>query len=204
MRRDDETLRENERISTRCPPPSTDSIAERQPRSFWVPVLCGAVILTIGIGARQSFGIFQKPIAAELGVGRELWSFANALSMLLMGLLSPFVGNIADRFGTARTVAAGGVAVCRRHFHDRGGERRRDADRRQYPVRDRHGGGRVRPDPRRDQPARPRNAPLDRARRRDGRRLVRPVRDRAVRLGVAAPARQLARDDGDPRRSSRC
>src|SRR5262245_38866085 len=79
------------------------------PRSFWVPVLCGAVILTIGIGARQSFGIFQKPIAAELNVGRELWSFANALSMLLMGALSPFVGNVADRFGTARTVAAGGV-----------------------------------------------------------------------------------------------
>src|SRR4051795_4649513 len=78
-------------------------------RSFWVPVLCGGVILTIGIGARQSFGIFQKPIAADLGVGRELWSFANALSMLLMGLLSPFVGNVADRFGTARTVAVGGV-----------------------------------------------------------------------------------------------
>jgi len=88
---------------------STDRISERQPRGFWAPVLCGAVILTIGIGARQSFGIFQKPIAAELGVGRELWSFANALSMLLMGVFSPFVGNIADRFGTARTVAVGGV-----------------------------------------------------------------------------------------------
>ncbi len=78
-------------------------------RSFWVPVICGAVILTIGIGARQSFGIFQKPIAADLGVGREVWSFANALSVLLMGAFSPFVGNLADRFGTARTVAAGGV-----------------------------------------------------------------------------------------------
>jgi hypothetical protein len=59
-------------------------------RSFWVPVICGAVILTIGIGARQSFGIFQKPIALDLNVGRELWSFGNALSMLLMGVLSPF------------------------------------------------------------------------------------------------------------------
>ena len=78
-------------------------------RSFWVPVICGAVILTIGIGARQSFGIFQKPIALDLNVGRELWSFGNALSMLLMGVLSPFVGNVADRFGTARTVAAGGA-----------------------------------------------------------------------------------------------
>ena len=79
------------------------------PRSFWIPVICGGVILTIGMGARQSFGIFQKPIAADLNVGREVWSFATALAMLLMGAFSPFAGNLADRFGTARTVAAGGA-----------------------------------------------------------------------------------------------
>src|SRR6266566_5883239 len=78
-------------------------------RNFWIPVICGAMILTIGTGARQSFGIFQKPIAADLNVGRELWSFGNALSLLLMGALSPFVGNLSDRFGTARTVGAGGA-----------------------------------------------------------------------------------------------
>jgi MFS family permease len=80
-----------------------------QQRNFWVPVLCGAVILTIGIGARQSFGIFQKPIAADLNAGRELWSFSNALALLLMGVCSPLAGNLADRFGTARTVGAGGA-----------------------------------------------------------------------------------------------
>jgi MFS family permease len=79
-----------------------------QQRNFWIPVICGATILTIGYGARQSFGIFQKPIAADLNVGRELWSFGNALALLLMGLLSPFVGNLADRFGTARIVGIGG------------------------------------------------------------------------------------------------
>jgi MFS family permease len=89
--------------------PASAAAASPQQRSFWIAVICGAVILTIGIGARQSFGIFQKPIAADLHVGRELWSFANALAVLLMGALSPFVGNVADRFGTARTVAAGGV-----------------------------------------------------------------------------------------------
>ena len=89
--------------------PSSEAAATAQQRSFWIAVICGAVILTIGIGARQSFGIFQKPIAADLKVGRELWSFANALAVLLMGAFSPFVGNVADRFGTARTVAAGGV-----------------------------------------------------------------------------------------------
>ena len=80
-----------------------------QKRDFWIPVICGAVILTIGTGARQSFGIFQNPIAADLHVGRELWSLANSISLLLMGVLAPFVGNLADRFGTARTVAAGGA-----------------------------------------------------------------------------------------------
>ena len=87
---------------------SEASVEPRRP-NFWIPVICGAAILTIGIGARQSFGIFQKPIAADLRVGRELWSLANALAMLLMGALSPFAGNLADRFGTARTVAAGGI-----------------------------------------------------------------------------------------------
>jgi hypothetical protein len=29
-------------------------------RNFWIPVIGGAIILTIGIGARQSFGILQK------------------------------------------------------------------------------------------------------------------------------------------------
>src|SRR5262245_66388148 len=91
-------------------------ITRPQPRSFWIAVICGAVILTIGIGARQSFGIFQKPIAADLKVGRELWSFANALAMLLMGAFSPFLGNLADRFGTARTVAAGGLLYVARVF----------------------------------------------------------------------------------------
>src|ERR1700752_3818765 len=89
--------------------PRMSAAATPQPRSFWIPVICGAVILTIGVGARQSCGIFQKPIAADLHVGRELWSFANALAMLLMGAFSPFVGSLADRFGTARTGAAGGA-----------------------------------------------------------------------------------------------
>ena len=31
------------------------------------------------------------------------------LAVLLMGAFSPFVGNVSDRFGTARTVASGGV-----------------------------------------------------------------------------------------------
>ena len=46
-------------------------------RNFWVPVVCGILILGLGTGTRQSFGIFQMAIAADFGGGRELWSFAT-------------------------------------------------------------------------------------------------------------------------------
>ena len=37
---------------------SSEAAARPRQRSFWIAVICGAVILTIGMGARQSFGIF--------------------------------------------------------------------------------------------------------------------------------------------------
>ena len=78
-------------------------------RSYWTAVWCGFLVLTIGLGVRQSFGIFLKPISAELHVGRELFSFGTALSMLLMGVFAPFSGRLCDRFGSARTIAGGGA-----------------------------------------------------------------------------------------------
>src|ERR1700742_2485829 len=79
-------------------------------RSYWTAVMCGFFVLAIGLGVRQSFGIFLKPVSAELHVGREVFSFATAASLLLMGVLAPFSGRLADRFGSAPTIA-GGAAV---------------------------------------------------------------------------------------------
>lgn len=78
-------------------------------RSYWTAVWCGFLVLAIGLGVRQSFGIFLKPVSAELHVGRELFSFGTALSMLLMGFFAPFVGRLADRFGSAPTIMGGGA-----------------------------------------------------------------------------------------------
>src|SRR6266404_7763347 len=84
-------------------------LASMTSRSYWTAVWCGFLVLTIGLGVRQSFGIFLKPVSAELQVGRELFSFGTALSMLLMGAIAPFSGRLCDRFGSAPTIAGGGV-----------------------------------------------------------------------------------------------
>src|ERR1700716_3666190 len=78
-------------------------------RSYWTAVWCGFLVLTIGLGVRQSFGIFLKPVSAELHVGRELFSFSTAVSLLLMGAVGPLSGRLCDRFGSAWTIAGGGV-----------------------------------------------------------------------------------------------
>lgn len=78
-------------------------------RSYWTAVWCGFLVLCIGLGVRQSFGIFLKPVSAELHVGRELFSFGTAASMLLMGFFAPLSGRLADRFGSAPTIAGGSV-----------------------------------------------------------------------------------------------
>src|SRR5215813_13413443 len=84
-------------------------LAAMTSRSYWTAVWCGFLVLTIGLGVRQSFGIFLKPVSAELEVGRELFSLGSALSMLLMGAVAPFSGRLCDRFGSAPTIAGGGL-----------------------------------------------------------------------------------------------
>src|SRR2546425_936671 len=49
-------------------------------------------------------------MSLDLGWGRETFSFAIALQNLVWGLAMPIAGAIADRFGGARVLSAGGLA----------------------------------------------------------------------------------------------
>jgi len=72
-------------------------------------LVCGAIILTLALGVRQTFGLFLQPMSAELGWGRGHYSFALALSNLIWGLAQPFFGAWADKQGSGRVVAVSGL-----------------------------------------------------------------------------------------------
>jgi len=81
-------------------------------RTLTLIVICGALIASLNMGLRQSFGLFLTPITTDLGLGREAFAFAIALQSLIWGAAQPFAGMIADKFGTARTLVMGGVAYA--------------------------------------------------------------------------------------------
>jgi MFS family permease len=78
-------------------------------RTPGIVLACGALILTLAMGVRQSFGLFLPPMTQEYGWGRETFAFAMALSNLLWGAFQPFFGAAADRLGTGRVVVLSAV-----------------------------------------------------------------------------------------------
>jgi predicted MFS family arabinose efflux permease len=86
-----------------------DGEASRPGFSPWVVVAAAAAIVTLSMGIRQTFGLFLRPMALDIEVGREAFGLAIALQNLLWGLAQPFVGALADRHGAGRVAAACGV-----------------------------------------------------------------------------------------------
>ncbi len=79
------------------------------PRSRTAILVCGSGILLLALGTRQTFGLFLPPMTSDLGWGRETFAFAIALQNLVWGLVQPFVGALADRYGAGRVLAGGGI-----------------------------------------------------------------------------------------------
>ena len=69
----------------------------------------GALVLSLALGIRQTFGLFLGPIAADHLVTVGFLSFAIALQNLMWGLAQPFAGALTDRFGPAPVVAGGAL-----------------------------------------------------------------------------------------------
>lgn len=74
-----------------------------------VIIACGGLVLLLSIGVRNSFGIFLRPISAELGWSREVFALTLAIQNLFWGVSQPFAGMIADRYGSGRVIVVGAL-----------------------------------------------------------------------------------------------
>jgi MFS family permease len=76
-------------------------------RRPWIVIACAAFIVTLAMGVRQAFGLFLPQMSVSLGIGREGFGLAMALSNLVFGLAQPFIGALGDRHGAGRVVFFG-------------------------------------------------------------------------------------------------
>lgn len=80
--------------------------------ALWVVVVCGCLISMISFGPRSILGLFLVPITETQGWSRETFALALAIQNLMWGLGQPIAGAIADRYGTARVLIAGGMVYA--------------------------------------------------------------------------------------------
>ena len=74
-----------------------------------VILTCGCLIGMIGFGPRSALGFFLTPMSEAKGWGRDVFSLALAIQMLLWGAGQPIAGAIADRFGSIPVLCVGTV-----------------------------------------------------------------------------------------------
>ena len=78
-------------------------------RSVPVILVAGCAIGAIGFGPRSTMGFFLTPMTTQYGWDREVFALAIAIQNLVWGVAQPFVGMLADKFGTARVLSAGAL-----------------------------------------------------------------------------------------------
>jgi len=88
---------------------STPDAAARRSFAPEIILVAGCLIGLVTFGPRASAGLFQIPLSAQHGWGREVFSFAIAIQNLVWGIGQPFAGALADRFGTVRVLCIGAL-----------------------------------------------------------------------------------------------
>jgi predicted MFS family arabinose efflux permease len=78
----------------------------RQPLAV---LIAAGVVLGLGMGVRQTFGLFVQPMADATGLSLASISLAIAVQNLLWGAVTPLVGMAADRWGNGPFLILGGL-----------------------------------------------------------------------------------------------
>ncbi|MBU3606785.1 MULTISPECIES: MFS transporter [unclassified Polynucleobacter] len=72
-------------------------------------LIYGGLMVTLSMGIRHGFGLFNLPITMTNGWGRETFALTIALQNLIWGAVQPITGALADRYGAFKIMVAGGV-----------------------------------------------------------------------------------------------
>ena len=75
-----------------------------------VMILAGAAIMmSLGMGMRQSLGLFLGPVTHDLGLKAADFTFAVAVQNIMWGVAQAPIGAIADKYGMRPAMMAGGL-----------------------------------------------------------------------------------------------
>ena len=72
-------------------------------------IIAGCVISFVSFGFSASFSVFLRPMSADLGWGREIFSLSLAIQALMWGITQPLAGAYADKHGSTQVLAFGAV-----------------------------------------------------------------------------------------------
>ncbi len=78
----------------------------------WYVVLGAFLILAINYGARYSFGVFVKPMAAQYNWSRSVISAGMSIMVLAYGIGGIFAGRLADRIAPRWIITAGAILMA--------------------------------------------------------------------------------------------
>ena len=72
-------------------------------------LIFGGFMVTMSMGIRHGFGLFNLPITTTNEWGRETFALTIALQNLTWGVFQPITGALADRYGAFKIMVAGGL-----------------------------------------------------------------------------------------------
>nr|WP_171264689.1 MFS transporter [Acinetobacter sp. ANC 4558] len=78
-------------------------------KTLIIMLIGSAFILALSLGIRHGFGLYLVPMSHEFNWNHQVFSLAIAFQNLLWGAVQPFTGILADKYGSKKVVAVGGV-----------------------------------------------------------------------------------------------
>ena len=79
-------------------------------KKAYLVVVSGCAVLLITMGVRQSFGLFLNPLTRDFQLDFSVFSLTLAIQNLLWGLSQPYIGALADKYRSGRTIVLAGIA----------------------------------------------------------------------------------------------